>query len=235
MHGAPVEAGLRQVPASVPVLEVVGIDLEFSSLGREPAVEVLRDLSFAVGPGVIRVLVGRSGSGKTSALRVAMGLLPPTSGKVLWKGTEMWARTEAERAVLRRRHIGYVPQEQALIEHLTALENVLLPAVPDRREQRLRDRAAALLARFGVEDRIHEIGRSLSTGERHRVALARALLREPEILLLDEPTASLDHRRASQIIDLLEDLRTEQLAVVVATHDPAVREIADVVTEVGHR
>jgi ABC-type sulfate/molybdate transport systems ATPase subunit len=174
------------------------------------------DVALGVGAGRCLALAGPSGAGKTSILRMVAGLLRPERGAVELDG-ETWLDTE--RGVdlpPERRHVGYLFQEYALFGHLNAWQNVAYPLRgPDRR-----DRAQALLERFGVGELAESRPRTLSGGERQRVALARALAREPGVLLLDEPLAALDARtRASAARELGSVLREVEVPALLVTHD----------------
>ena len=199
------------------VLELRRISLEFRQSGR-PAIVVVTDFDMAVGQDEFVVLAGRSGSGKTSLLNIASGLLAPTAGDVAWNGQVVSDASAFAR--LRRDQIGMVIQGGGLISTLTALENVELPLDGvDHREARAR--ARTLLVTLGVDARRDNFPSQLSGGEQQRVALARALIREPSVLLIDEPTANLDRASADGIIALLTELRNDGRALLVASHDTA--------------
>jgi ABC-type lipoprotein export system ATPase subunit len=172
-------------------------------------------------------LAGRSGSGKTSILRVAAGLVRPSGGDVAWAGESLAALKDDAITQRRRDFIGYLDQGGVLVGGLSALENALLPAVPGRRTRGLEPRARGLLERLGVGHRASHRPDQLSVGERQRVALARALLLEPAVLMVDEPTASLDRTSADSVIDLLASLAAEGIAVLVAAHDEHLVAAAD--------
>ncbi len=189
---------------------------------------VVDGVSFDVARGELVVLRGPSGSGKTTLLALAGAMLAPTSGEVLLDGEPTSRLREAHRAEARRRKVGYVFQDLQLVEEMTALENVLLPRVPDGLTAADEARGRELLGRFGVAAQAASRARALSGGERQRVALARALVSDPPLLLLDEPTAHLDDARAEEIAVELERLAAQGRAVLVATHDPRVAERAAV-------
>jgi molybdate transport system ATP-binding protein len=177
------------------------------------------DVAVEVAPGECLALAGPSGAGKTSVLRVAAGLLRPERGLVRC-GDELWLDTEAGvDTPPERRSCGYVFQEYALFGHLSAWRNVAYPLTDVPRAER-RDRAVALLERFGLGARAEARPATLSGGERQRVALARALARGPRTLLLDEPLAALDTRtRASAARELTAVLREVAVPALLVTHD----------------
>lgn len=187
--------------------------------GRERRT-VLDGVSFDVGRGELVVVRGPSGSGKTTLLAIVGAMLSPTSGEVFLDGEATSRLRETHRAEVRRRKVGFVFQDLQLVDGLSALENVLLPRVPDGVRREDEQRAVALLERFGLAQVARGPARALSGGERQRVALARALLAEPSLIVLDEPTAHLDDARARAIAEELENLARDGRAVLVATHDP---------------
>jgi putative ABC transport system ATP-binding protein len=180
---------------------------------------VLDGVSFEVARGELVVLRGPSGSGKTTLLAIVGAMLAPTSGEVLLDGEATSRLREVHRAEVRRRKVGYVFQDLQLVEEMTSIENVLLPRVPDGVTKDDELRAGKLLAQFGVDKLGRTRAKALSGGERQRVALSRALLCDPPLLLLDEPTAHLDDPRAKEIAELLSSLAAERRALLVATHD----------------
>lgn len=183
---------------------------------------VLDGVSFEIARGELVVVRGPSGSGKTTLLAIVGAMLSPTSGEVFLDGEATSRLREAHRAEVRRRKVGFVFQDLQLVDDLSALDNVLLPRVPDGVRREDETRALALLDRFGLGARARGKARALSGGERQRVALARALLADPPLLVLDEPTAHLDDARAVAIADELAGLARDGRAVLVATHDPRV-------------
>lgn len=188
---------------------------------------IIQNYDLSLEPGTMHCLAGRSGSGKTSILRVAAGLVPPTSGEVIWAGERLSALRDDRVTAMRRSLVGYLDQGGVLISGLTALENVLLPAVPDRRTKELADRGRRLLDQLGVGERASHRPDQLSVGERQRVALARAMLLEPQVIMVDEPTASLDRASADLVIEQLCALAAGGIAVLVAAHDQHLIDAAD--------
>jgi putative ABC transport system ATP-binding protein len=165
--------------------------------------------------------VGPSGSGKTTLLGLLGGMIAPSSGDVRIRGESIVHLRDAHRTALRRDVVGFVFQELALVPDMTLSENVMLPLVPTGGPSAAeRARAAALLERFGLAAKRDARASRLSGGERQRGSIVRALVRDPRLLLLDEPTAHLDAASALELITLLSSLRDDGRAIVCATHDP---------------
>jgi putative ABC transport system ATP-binding protein len=184
---------------------------------RSRTVDALTDVSLVVSPGEFVVVRGPSGSGKTTLLLTLGGMLRPTAGMVRVDGTDLYGLSEAERAAFRARRIGFVFQMFHLVPYLTAIENVLLPAgAGDARADR--GRAAALLEEMGLVDRANHKPAELSAGERQRTAIARALYREPAVILADEPTGNLDPDNAAATFEHLAAFHKAGGTVIVVTH-----------------
>jgi len=183
---------------------------------------ILEDISFEVSPGEAIAILGVSGSGKSTLLGLLAGLDTPSAGRVTLAGTDLSALDEDGRAELRARQIGFVFQSFQLLPAFTALENVMLPlelagmANP-------RERARAMLERVGLGGRTTHYPKQLSGGEQQRVAIARAFVREPRLVLADEPTGNLDAATGAHIIDLMFELNRERhTTLVLVTHDEAI-------------
>ncbi len=189
---------------------------------------VLDGVSFDVKQGELVVLRGPSGSGKTTLLAIVGAMLSPTSGEVYLDGEPTSRLREAHRAEIRRQKVGFVFQDLQLFDGLTALRNVLLPKVPDGVTLDSERRARALLERRGLGALIDSKAKGLSGGERQRVALCRALVNDPRLLVLDEPTAHLDDAHATAIAIELGELATGGRALLVATHDARIAQSAGV-------
>lgn len=207
-------------------VELSGVTIQYERPGDEP-LSIVRDYDLVLQRGAMHCLAGRSGSGKTSILRVAAGLVPPAAGSVTWEGLEITGLSDDVVTTRRRTHLGYLDQRGSLVPGLTALENVLLPAIPDRRTRELSRKARDILHRLGVGPRATHYPDRLSGGERQRVAFARALLLGPAVIMADEPTASLDRGTADQLIALLRTLAEDGIAVLVASHDEHLIAAAD--------
>ncbi len=201
------------------VLEAEAVRKRYVDGARERV--VVDGVSLAVRRGEWLVLAGPSGSGKTTLLGLLGGLATPTEGDVRILGTSIVHMRDHHRALFRRRHVGFVFQELTVVPRMTLLENVLLPLVPEGGVTREAvAKARALLDRLGLA--AHEATRAerLSGGEKQRAAIARALVRDPAVLLLDEPTAHIDAPQVEALVRLLAELRAEGRAIVTSTHDP---------------
>jgi len=186
-------------------------------------VQALSGVSLAFAPSTVTLIMGPSGSGKTTLLTVLGCLLRPDSGRVFIEGKEAGKLSESERTVLRRLKIGFIFQAFRLFRSLNALENVMLAAeIAGAADMAaMGERARQLLDRFGMSPKLRVKPKALSGGEKQRIAIARALLCKPRILLADEPTASLDSQAGRQICEILQALAAqEEHTVVVVSHDP---------------
>jgi putative ABC transport system ATP-binding protein len=213
----------------VPVIEARGVTKRYES-GSE-TVEALSDVDLAIEPGEFVAVMGPSGSGKSTLLNV-LGLLDvPTEGDVYLDGEPTVRLTDRERTRARKRTIGFVFQNFYLIPTLTALENVEVPRLLDR-DPRMEERAAALLRRVGLGDRLHYRPDQLSGGQRQRVAIARSLVNDPRLLLADEPTGNLDRETGRSVLEQFEDVCGQGVAVVAVTHDEQVIDYTDRVVNI---
>ncbi len=204
---------------SEPALQATGLRKSFRQGGER--IEVLRGLSLEVGRGERCAIVGRSGSGKSTLLHVLAGLDDLDGGQVRLCGTAISAASVGERARLRNRHVGFVYQLHHLLPEFSALENVLMPLrLGGVRRREAEIQAAAMLDAVGLKSRSAHRPSALSGGERQRVAVARALVGHPDLLLADEPTGNLDRENARQVFELMRGLsRDFDVAFVVVTHD----------------
>jgi putative ABC transport system ATP-binding protein len=197
---------------------------------------VFHGVDATIKAGEIAVLVGRSGSGKSTLLNLISGIDRPSSGSVVIAGTDLGALDEQARTLFRRRHLGFIFQFFNLIPLLTVEENLLLPLeLTEQADATGRARAAELLARVGLADRARSYPDRLSGGEQQRLAIARALVHEPPLILADEPTGNLDAETAGNVLDLLDGLAREMhRTVVMVTHSREVVGVADRIFSVQH-
>jgi putative ABC transport system ATP-binding protein len=193
------------------------------------AVRALDGASLDVRRGEIVAIMGPSGSGKSTMLHLLGALETPTSGEISLGGERYDGLDDAALTRVRRDRIGFVFQFFNLLPSLTAEENVLLPAlIAGDRGDASRKRVRELLGRVGLAERAEHLPAEMSGGEQQRVSIARALLREPEVVLADEPTGNLDSHSSAEILELLRELGdTERQTVVMVTHDPGAAAIAD--------
>jgi len=208
-------------------ISVQGVE-QLYRMGKRNAVHALRGTDFEVRDGEFVAVMGPSGSGKSSLLNVIGCLARPTAGHVVLDGRDVTKLKDAELDRIRANEVGFVFQGYSLIPTRTALENVMLAAeyagVP--RSVR-RARSLEILERVGLAERVDQLASELSGGEQQRVAVARALVKSPQLVLADEPTGNLDSVAAEEIMVLVKDLRTDGQTVVMVTHDPKMAGYAD--------
>jgi ABC-type lipoprotein export system ATPase subunit len=191
--------------------------------GRE-VVHALVDASVTVKRGEFVSIIGPSGSGKTTLMNLLGCLDTPTSGSYLLNGREIQGLKERELSRVRQENIGFVFQQFFLLPTLTVRENVELPLLFRNKGK---NPSLKLLELVGLSHRLNHLPRELSGGEMQRVAVARALINSPEILLADEPTGNLDSENSEKIIALFRELHQQGLTIIVVTHNPAIAEIGD--------
>lgn len=209
--------------------EVIEVRRLWKVIENPPSrIEILRDISFTVPKGQFLAVMGASGSGKSTLLGLLAGLDTITSGSVALDGTDITNLREDDLAQLRGRKIGFVFQSYQLVPTLTAEENILLPAELSGYNGEPRRRAKELLKRVGLTNRADHYPVQLSGGEQQRIALARAFITRPPILMADEPTGNLDSANGQHVLDLLMQLnREEGTTLVLVTHDRQLAEYAD--------
>jgi putative ABC transport system ATP-binding protein len=216
---------LGVIGENVPALTVRGVRKTFDA--ENAPVRALRGVDLTVGAGEFAALMGPSGCGKSTLLNLVAGLDVPDEGAITVADEELTGRAEDDLARLRRKHIGIVFQFFNLLEGMTALENVALPAVIAGSKRRAAEaRARDLLDLLGISDKAAAVPTVLSGGQRQRLAIARALANEPTLLLADEPTGALDSEGGTEIIELLRRLHAGGQTVVLITHDADVAQAA---------
>jgi len=185
----------------------------------EATVTAVGGVSLQIGEGEFVAIMGESGSGKSTLLSMLGGLNAPTSGRFLVNGTEVYALTSDERADFRKKSIGFVFQNFHLLPYLTLAENVMLPlAIMNGNKKQKLSAAIDALARVGLRSKATRLPNQISGGEQERVAIARAIVNRPPIILADEPTGNLDTRTGAEVMKLLARLNQEGSTVIMVTH-----------------
>jgi len=208
----------------MPLVELKNVSKSYTEPGRNEPVKVLHDLSFTLDAGESVAIVGPSGCGKSTLLNLLGTLDEPDAGEYRFDGSSLSGATPAELARLRSEKIGFIFQLHHLLPQCTVLENVIIPslALKSADAKATRERASRLLKLVGLEQRLTWKPAQLSGGERQRVAVVRALINEPRIILADEPTGALDETNAATLTDLLLSLQKETgVALVLVTHHRA--------------
>ena len=207
---------------SAPLLKLEKVSKNYAAAEGTAPVAVLRGISLDIVAGESLAIVGPSGSGKSTLLNIIGTLDQPTSGHVWLDGQDLSQLGELQLAAIRNRQIGFIFQSHHLMPQCSVIENVLVPTIADKKSK-TRDgapeRAEKLLQRVGLGERLHHRPGQLSGGERQRVAVVRALINQPKLLLADEPTGSLDRASAHGLAQLLVELnREESVTLIVVTH-----------------
>jgi ABC-type lipoprotein export system ATPase subunit len=204
------------------MLELVNVAKSYQSPGGTEPFSVLKDITLTVEKSLSLAIVGPSGSGKSTLLNIIGALDQPTAGRVLFDGKDLGELDQIELARIRNREIGFVFQLHHLLPQCTVLENVLVPTLVDKNlvsRKEVQERAVSLLQRVGLKDLLLHRPGELSAGQRQRVAVVRALINRPGLLLADEPTGSLDKDASDNIAELLVELnRSEAVTLIVVTH-----------------
>jgi len=204
------------------LVELDKISKYYDIPGSQKKREVLDNISLQINAGDSMAIVGPSGSGKSTLLNIIGTLDPPSIGTVRFKGDEINLMNEKQLTAIRNQHIGFVFQLHHLLPQLNLIENVLVPTIPLRnndKSKEVQERAMELLESVNLADKVLQRPGQLSVGECQRAAVVRALINEPEILLADEPTGSLDQKSSEQIGELLANINSEKkIAIVIVTH-----------------
>jgi putative ABC transport system ATP-binding protein len=224
---------MNQPTAADGSVTIEAVDVHKSFHSGEEVIEALRGLTFRIPAGSCTFIVGPSGSGKSTLLYLLGALDRPDSGQIRVGGQDVAAMREAEQDDYRRNRVGFVYQSYNLIQNLTALDNVLLPYIPQGVTPALRARAAELLRQVGMGHRLSHRPLQLSGGQQQRVAIARAMVKDPVLLLADEPTGNLDRAGGDEIVGLLRQRQREgNRTLVIVTHDRRFIRTGDVVLEI---
>lgn len=210
-----------------PAITVKGVEMSVKS-GRE-MFQIIKGIDWEIPSGIIQILMGPSGSGKTTLLSILAGLLTPTAGKIEIIGEDITKMSRSKLSQFRLHNIGFIFQGFNLFPALTASENVEVALnLKGIKGKTAKNEANILLEQVGLKDKVNQMPRDLSGGEKQRVAIARALAGKPKIIMADEPTAALDSQSGHAVIELLSHLAKEEgCTVLMVTHDPRMVDIAD--------
>jgi lipoprotein-releasing system ATP-binding protein len=205
-----------------PFLEVQNLSKTYGTDHKR--VEALKDITFSVSPGEFLAIVGASGAGKSTLLHVLGALDHPTAGKVFYSGEDLFSLKGTQLALFRNQKVGFIFQFHYLLPEFTALENTMMPAlIRGHRQDEAREAAEKLLTSVGLKDRLTHKQGELSGGEQQRVAVARALLLKPKIILADEPTGNLDSKTGEAIFELLLSLNQQSnITILIVTHNEGI-------------
>jgi lipoprotein-releasing system ATP-binding protein len=217
------------------ILEGQNITKRFASESGNGPLTVLDNTSIAIEKGSLVTVVGASGCGKSTLLHILGGLDKPDSGTVLWENESIYEMSKEALASFRNKKLGFVFQFHHLLPEFTALENIMMPAlIHGETEQNAHTRAMELLEEFGIPGRAEHRPTQLSGGEQQRVAMARALMNNPDLILADEPTGNLDEENTEILLKLLFDLREkEDLSILLITHEKDIAQRSDVIYELS--
>lgn len=201
-------------------IELTGVGKSYGVIGAAP-VEVLSGIDMAVAEREFVALMGPSGSGKSTLLTILGAMNRPTEGRVIVDGIDVYGLKEERRADFRREYLGFVFQQHHLMPYLTAVENAMLPlAVARLKAAEKRERALAALEKVGLASKAQRLPNQLSGGEQGRLAIARAIVNEPPLLLADEPTGTLDTRTGDEVMEVFLALNARGQTVFMVTHNP---------------
>lgn len=213
MHNSAVETNVQHL------IEIQNIGKDYQE--GENTVQAIKEMSFFIDDGEFVSIMGQSGSGKSTMLAILGGLNHPTRGRILLDALDVYKLSSEQRADLRSEYIGIIFQSFQLIPYLTVLENVKLPMAITGRKAKEQDKMARdVLDRVGLANKADRLPDQISGGEQERVAIARAIVNKPPILLADEPTGSLDSKTADEIMNLLKELNREGQTIIMVTHNP---------------
>ena len=200
----------------------------YQSDGEASTVQVLSEVSAEIVQGEFVGLMGQSGSGKSTLLTIVGAMNRPSEGKVIIDGIDVYALADERRADFRREYLGFVFQQHHLLPYLNAIENAMLPlAASPMPAKEKRERALSVLERVGLSDKVKRLPNQLSGGEQGRLAIARALVNEPPLLLADEPTGALDSKTGHEVMEVFLKLNAQGQTIFMVTHNPENAALAD--------
>ncbi len=202
------------------MIQLYNVSKIYDEKNTEAAVKALNDINLKIYDGEFVSIMGKSGSGKSTLLNVIGTLITPSAGKVTINDTDILSMKSTEKSVFRNKYLGYIYQSFMLEKSLTALENVEIPLlISGIKTKESREKAAEMLEKVGLKDRLKHYPSKLSGGEKQRVCIARALVNDPQILLADEPTGNLDVKTGKDVFEMMLDMVRGKTFILV-THDP---------------
>ena len=205
----------------MPFLSIENVSKVYEANGHSPIVRVLSDINVEIAEGEFVCLMGPSGSGKSTLLTVVGAMNHPTEGRVLVDDIDVYGLADERRADFRREYLGFVFQQHHLMPYLNTLENAMLPlATKNLRAKEKRDRAMNVLERVGLADKGSRLPNQLSGGEQGRLAIARAIVNEPPLILADEPTGSLDTKTGREVMEVFLEMNAQGQTVFMVSHNP---------------
>ncbi len=214
--------------SDIVLLEMKDISLSYDE-GKEYETVALNNINIRFNKNQLTVITGPSGGGKSSLLYVLSGMRKPTSGEVVYQGESLYQMSRDKRANLRKQKIGFIFQRHFLIDYLSVIDNIMLMSSKNVENQR--EKAMVLLKKLELESFVNKRVFQLSVGQRQRVAIIRALISEPNIILADEPTASLDEKISVQVMEILKEY-SKKAAVLIVTHDMELLNYAQRIVEI---
>jgi putative ABC transport system ATP-binding protein len=205
----------------MPFLTIENVSKVYEANGHSPIVRVLSDINFEIAEGEFVCLMGPSGSGKSTLLTIVGAMNHPTEGRVLVDDIDVYGLADERRADFRREYLGFVFQQHHLMPYLNTLENAMLPlATTNLRAKKKRDRAMSVLEKVGLADKGSRLPNQLSGGEQGRLAIARAIVNEPPLILADEPTGSLDTKTGREVMEVFLEMNAQGQTVFMVSHNP---------------
>ena len=205
----------------MPFLSIENVTKVYEANGESPVVRVLSDINAEIAEGEFVCLMGPSGSGKSTLLTIVGAMNHPTEGRVLVDEIDVYGLADERRADFRREYLGFVFQQHHLMPYLSTIENAMLPLATTHASAReKRDRAMSVLEKVGLADKGSRLPNQLSGGEQGRLAIARAIVNEPPLILADEPTGSLDTKTGHEVMEVFLKLNEQGQTVFMVTHNP---------------
>jgi ABC-type lipoprotein export system ATPase subunit len=220
--------------STTPIIAFENVTKEYR-LDEEHSIFPVKGLSLEIHPGELIVIIGRSGTGKTTMLNLAAGLVHPTEGRVFIQGKDLSGLSDKQVSRLRSHQLGFVFQFPSLLPPLTVLDNIMFPTTfLEDGKLNARERAIAILERLGLADKANVLPKQLSAGEQKRVVIARSLINNPALILADEPTSDLDAKTETEVMSIMRSINEEGVTFLIVTHSLDLMEFASRAFEMDH-